>query len=195
MDIFYYSNYCKHSQRVLQSLVKGNVSEKISFICIDKRVKDPKTNQIYIVSEQGKYILLPPNIQSVPSLLVSQQKYKVILGDDILKHYHPLMKIKNERVNSLGEPSGFALNQIGYFSSEKYTDYNLSPEELSAKGNGKNRQLYNYVSVNEDIILINTPDEKYQPDKVSGSITVDVLQQKRMDEMTAFSQTNSIPFL
>ena len=48
MDILYYSNYCKHSQRVVQTLVKGNLTDKISFICIDKRSRDPKTNQIFI---------------------------------------------------------------------------------------------------------------------------------------------------
>ena len=51
MDILYYSNYCPHSQKVLQTLVKGNMSDKISFICIDKRVQDPKTNQTYIILE------------------------------------------------------------------------------------------------------------------------------------------------
>ena len=29
MDIFYYSNYCKHSQKVLQTLVKGDIVSKI----------------------------------------------------------------------------------------------------------------------------------------------------------------------
>ena len=45
MDILYYSNYCTHSQKVLQTLVKGNLSDKVSFICIDKRQIDKQTNQ------------------------------------------------------------------------------------------------------------------------------------------------------
>ena len=37
MDTLYYSNYCKHSQRVLHFIVKGNLTEKLNFLCIDKR--------------------------------------------------------------------------------------------------------------------------------------------------------------
>ena len=49
MDVLYYSNHCKHSKKILQSLGKTNLREKISFICIDNRYHDSKTNQLYIV--------------------------------------------------------------------------------------------------------------------------------------------------
>ena len=68
MDILYYSNYCKHSQSVLQTLVKSNLSKKVSFICIDKRRLDPATNQMKIILENGSQVILPPNIKSVPCL-------------------------------------------------------------------------------------------------------------------------------
>ena len=60
MDILYYSNYCTHSQKVLQTLVKGNMSDKLSFICIDKRQLDKRTNQTYIILENGGKVVLPP---------------------------------------------------------------------------------------------------------------------------------------
>ena len=87
MDTLYYSNYCKHSQRVLQFLVKGNLAEKLNFLCIDNREKDRSNNQVYIVLENGKKVIMPPNIQSVPSLLLVREGYRVILGDDIIQHY------------------------------------------------------------------------------------------------------------
>ena len=34
---------------------------------------------------------------------------------------------------------------------------NLTPEELSAKGNGGNRQMYNYVSADQEVAFIQTP--------------------------------------
>lgn len=37
MDILYYSNYCKHSQKIIQNLSKTNLKDKISFICIDRK--------------------------------------------------------------------------------------------------------------------------------------------------------------
>jgi hypothetical protein len=187
MDILYYSNYCKHSQKTLQVLVKGNVTDKISFICIDKRVVEPSTNQTYIVLENGSKVVLPPNIHSVPSLLLVNKNYKVILGDDIIKHYHPEIKNKNDQANKYdGEPSGFLLNASNggtNIVSEQYTLYDMSPEELSAKGKGNNRQMYNYVSALEEINLIQTPADTYRPDKLSNSVTIDTLQQQRLDEV------------
>ena len=188
MDILYYSNFCKHSQKLVQTLVKANMSDKISFICIDKRTKDPKTNQIYLILENGTKVIMPPNIHSVPALLLVNQKYRVVLGDEIMQHYHPQLKSKNERAtNYNGEPRGFFLGSSSGGSnimSEQYTLYNMTPEELSAKGKGGNRQMYNYVSAGDDIQFINTPADTYRPDKVSNSITIDTLQQQRMDEIT-----------
>ena len=92
MDIFYYSNYCKHSQNVLQFLVKGNLTDKISFICIDKRFFDKKTNQTKISTENGLTTVLPPNVHSVPALLLVNQNYQLLLGDNIINHYEPIVR-------------------------------------------------------------------------------------------------------
>lgn len=187
MDILYYSNYCKHCQKLLQTLVKANMSSKISFVCIDKRVNDPKTHQTYIVLENGSRVIMPPNIHSVPSLLLIKQNYKVLMGDDILKHYHPEMKELNARATqNNGEPMAYPLlasNGGTNIVSEQYTMYNMSPDELSAKGRGGNRQMYNYVSAGDDIKFIETPADTYRPDKLSNSVTIDTLQQQRMDEV------------
>ena len=175
-NIFYYSNYCKHCQKLLQTLVKGNMSDKISFICIDKRSVDPRTNQTYILLENGSKVILPPNIHSVPSLLLVNKNYKVILGDEIIKHYHPQIKQNNNTATGFnGEPTGFHLGTSSggtNIISEQYTMYNMTPDELSAKGKGGNRQMYNYVSANEDIKLIQTPPDTYRPDKLSSSVTI-----------------------
>ena len=193
MDTLYYSNYCKHSQRVLQYLVKANLTNKISFLCIDKRQRDANNNQIYIVLENGQKVVMPPHIQSVPALLLVNQNYKVILGDDIISHYQPLAQEegKKKSANFQGEPIGSSLNASSggvNIYSEPYTMYNLTAEELSAKGNGGRRQLYNYVSANEDIISIYTPPDTYTPDKVENDVTVDNLQQQRMDEIQGQQQ-------
>lgn len=187
MDILYYSNYCKHCQKLLQTLVKGNMSDKISFICIDKRSVDPRTNQTYILLENGSKVILPPNIHSVPSLLLVNKNYKVILGDEIIKHYHPQIKQNNNTATGFnGEPTGFHLGTSSggtNIVSEQFTMYDMTPEELSAKGKGNNRQMYNYVSANEEINLIQTPPDTYRPDKLSNSVTIDSLQQQRLDEI------------
>ena len=186
MDTLYYSNYCKHSQRVLHFIVKGNLTEKLNFFCIDKREKDVNNNQIYIVLEDGKKVIMPPNIQSVPALLLVKHGYRVLLGDDIIQHFQSAanLETKKKMMNQQIEPVGTSLgSNYMNVSSEQYTFYNLTPDELSAKGNGGRRQLYNYVSANEEIISIQTPPDTYQADKIDKDITVDKLQQKRMDDI------------
>jgi hypothetical protein len=188
MDILYYSNYCKHSQKLVQTLAKANLTDKISFICIDKRSHDKKTNQTYILLENGSKVIMPPNIHSVPAMLLINQKYRVLLGDEIIQHLHPKLKENNDRATKFhGEPMGYAIQFAGSggsnIMSEQYTSYNMSPEELSAKGKGGSRPLYNYVSAADDIQLIETPSDTYRPDKLSNSVTIDTLQQQRMDEI------------
>jgi hypothetical protein len=193
MDILYYSNYCKHCQRLVNTLVKGNLSNKISFICIDKRVRDPKNNQQYIVLENGSKVVMPPNIHSVPALLLIKQNYRLLIGDEIMQHLHPQIKQLNEvATNYNGEPISYTLGGSSRGSnimSEQYTFYDMTPDELSAKGKGTNRQMYNYVSASDDIKLINTPPDNYRPDKLSNSVTVESLQQQRLNEI----ETNKGP--
>jgi glutaredoxin-related protein len=187
MDIIYYSNYCKHSQKIIQYLVKNRLNDKLNFICIDKRKRDPKTNQLQIILENGSIVGLPPNIQSVPALLLVKQNYQVILGDDIIKLFEKTVDNNNEVSTQYnGEPRGFVLagstNGMNIVS-EQYTFYDMSPDELSAKGKGGMRNMHNYVNANHEYGIINTPNDDYKPDKLSNSVTVDTLQQKRNDEI------------
>jgi len=188
MDTLYYSNNCKHSQRVLQFLVKGNLAEKINFLCIDKRRRDPNNNQMYIILENGQRVVMPPNVNSVPALLLVKHSYRVILGDDIIQHFQTAASVETKK-RIMREPidpvgSSIMLSTGGMnIVSEPYTMYNLTPDELSAKGSSGRRQMYNYVSANDEIISINTPPDAYQPDKISQNVTIDTLQQKRIDEI------------
>ena len=188
MDTLYYSNHCKHSQRVLQFLVKGNLADKLNFLCIDKRRRDSNNNQMYIYLENGQRVIMPPNVHSVPALLLVKQSYRVVLGDDIVQYFqsaasHETKKrIQRETIDPVGSSlmqSTGGMNIV----SEPYTQYNLTSDELSAKGNSNRRQLYNYVSANDEIICINTPPDTYQPDKIAGEVNVGTLQQKRLDEI------------
>jgi hypothetical protein len=196
MDILYYSNYCKHCQSVIQSLVKSNLTEKLSFICIDKRSRDASTGQNMIILENGSKVVMPPNIHSVPSLLLINEQYRVILGDDILQRLHPEMKNNIINDNAVpNEPTGYFLNTSAggtNILSEKFTSYDLSPEELSAKGNGGRRPMYNYISAQDGLNVINTPPDTYRPDKVSNDVTLDTLQQKRMDDIGQSGQTGPV---
>lgn len=187
MDILYYSNYCKHSQKIIQTLVKNNLKDKLSFICIDNRKRDPVNNQIYIHLENGSRVNMPPNLHSVPALLQMSNNYQVIYGDDIINQFHTQMKKYGSVSNkNEGEPLGYLLSSSTggtNIISEKYTDYNMNPDDLSAKGNGNTRNMHNYVSANQSTLFIETPPDDYTPDKVSNDVTLDGLQQKRIDDL------------
>ena len=194
MDILYYSNFCKHSQKIIQNLSKTNLVEKVNFICIDKRTRDPKNNQVYIVLENGTRVIMPPNIHSVPALLLVKQNYRVIYGDEIMKHFQEYILNQNDiATKKNGEPIGFPLGMTHSTSnvmSEQYTMYNMTPDELSAKGKGSSRQLYNYVSANDNGFFIQTPPDTYRPDKLSNNVTIDTLQQQRNQEISGLAQQN-----
>lgn len=191
MDTLYYSNYCKHSQKVLNFLVKANLADSINFLCIDKRRKDATSGQLLLLLENGRSVPMPPHVHSVPAL-VGGQGYRVVYGGDEIVH-HFQGQGRNNGVSMPGhvqtvktvatEPLGVALGTATQsFMSEPYTFYNLSTEELSAKGTGGRRQMYNFVSAEHDgCSNIPTPEETYKPDKISGDVTVEKLSQQRND--------------
>lgn len=187
MDILYYSNYCQHSSKIIQLLAKNGLSDKINCICIDKRKRDPKTGQMTILLDDGRQTILPPNVHSVPALLMIKQNYRVIIGEEIQTYLEPFIQANvDASVGYQGEPSGYSMipSKGGVnIVSEQYTFYNANPEELLAKGTGRNRQMYNYVSVNDNNLKINTPPDTYRPDKVSKDITPELIQKKRNEDI------------
>jgi hypothetical protein len=149
--ILYYSKYCEVSKKYLQILSKSNVQKDIHFICIDKRVKD-SSNKTYIILENGQKIILPENITRVPALLLLNQGYQVLYGDQILQHLKPRQEaeVRQATQNNM-EPMAFSLGGGGGFSnivSDQYSFLDQEPGDLEAKGNGGMRQMHNYVDLN-----------------------------------------------
>lgn len=191
MDILYYSNYCKHSQEVLQFFVKNNLAEKLNFINVDKRRIDKVTGQVYVQLENGKEIMLPPNVHSVPALLLPKENYRVLYGKEVTSRYKTFIE-KNATLATRGngEPIGYSLNDgMSCISSEKFTFFQASSDDLSAKGSGGLRPLYNYVSATDDSsqYTIHTPPDDYKPNKIAGDVTIDQIQNKRNMEVPVMS--------
>lgn len=190
MDILYYSNYCKHSQKVVNFFVKNDLTNLVNFICLDKRKIDENTGQVIVLLENGTQVTLPPNVHSVPALMLIKDNYRVVYGSEIMSHYASHIKTQmNEATLGEGEPSGysFSLSNADKIVSEKFTFFDSSPQDLSAKGNGGNRQMHHYVSATGDGLTIKTPPDTYKPNKLSSSVTVDSLQQQRNEEISKAS--------
>lgn len=190
MDILYYSNHCPHSQKVIHFISRqSGLLDKLNAICVDRRKVDPNTGQTSIQLENGKHILLPPNVHSVPCLLVVKNNYRALFGKDIISYFEPTVNEANSIAQkNNGEPIGTALvpSSAGVsIMSEQYTLYDLSPDDLSAKSQSTKRPMYNYVSAtNHQPYSIPTPPDTYRPDKVDPSLTLESLEQKRNFEVS-----------
>ena len=184
-SILYYSNYCEHSKKMLQSISKANITKDIHYICIDKRVKD-SNNKVYIILENGQKIIMPENVSRVPALLLLNQNYQVLYGEAIVQHLKPRQEImvKKATQNNL-EPMAFAFGGSGSVASDQYSFLDMDSDSLSAKGNGGTRQMHNYVDLNySDNITTPNDDHDYKgSNKISGDLTVEQLQQQRESEL------------
>lgn len=193
--IIYYSNHCDKSKAVLTALSKSRVQDDIHFLCIDKRVKATNgSGAWHILTETGEKVLLPPQVNRVPALLLLNKGHMVLYGEQILQHFQPKnLALNNEATNFNGEPNSFSLGResMGGFgvASDNYSFLDQSADELSAKGNGGMRQLYNYATI--DLVdKIETPPDNYTPDKV-GSVSLEQLQQKRNSDILQSQSANA----
>lgn len=165
-SILYYSNFCENCKVLLGKISKSEIKNDIHFICIDKRIE--KNGSIYIILENNQQIILPNTITSVPSLLLINDNYKILNGNQILEYLKPIEELSSQKAtNYNGEPSAFSID--GGFSgvvSDNFSFLDQNSDELSAKGNGGMRQLYNYATINHND-KIETPPDDYVPDKVN----------------------------
>jgi hypothetical protein len=197
-SILYYSNFCEPSKKLLQNISKTQNSKDIHFICIDKRVKD-SNGKIYIILQNGQKIVMPENVTRVPALLLLNQNYRVIYGDEIYQHIRPQQQeqVKQATKNNM-EPVTFqdGFGAFGGFGSsgivsDSYSFLDQSDTELGVKGNGGIRQMHNYVSLNDSMNLtmhLPKDDVDYKTDKLKeGEMSVEALQRRREQELSNIS--------
>ena len=167
-SILYYSNYCNNCKNLLAILSKTNATNNIHFVCIDKRIKN--NNKIYVILENGQHLLLPETITCVPSLMLIKENYRILTGDEIMEHFKFILEEKkNVSTNFNGEPMAFSLgSSVDNINSDNYSFLDQNSDELSAKGNGGMRQLYNYATINH-VESIETPSDEYIPDKINDT--------------------------
>jgi hypothetical protein len=191
--ILYYSNFCEHSRKLLQTISKSDLKKDIHFICIDKRVKD-NNNKTFIVLENGNKILMPENINRVPALLLLTQGYNVLYGDAILQFFKPTQEkmVKQATQNNM-EPMAFSFSSGGFgdIVSDQFSFLDMDAESMTAKGNGGMRQMHNYVDLNSNGNLnIDCPNDDFdykKSNKIPEGLTVEQLQQQRDQDLQKIS--------
>lgn len=167
MDVLYYSNFCKHSQTLINTLSRSNIKNKFYYVCIDKRIQEGQNT--IIILENGNRTILPKIIKNVPSLLLPNHGNRVLTGGEILTYIEINNTQSQSEQTNIGEPAPFALTSNVYdnISSDKYSFLDMTDEDLSAKGTGGIRQMHNYVQMDMNP-LIATPTDDYEPDKISS---------------------------
>jgi hypothetical protein len=193
--VLYYSNFCEPSKKLLQAIGKMQIKD-MHFISIDNRVKD-SNGKIYIQLQNGQKIIMPENITRVPALMLLNQNYKVIYGDEIYNHLKPVVQTQTKQAtnNNMVPVSaqdgfdcfgGFGGNGI---ASDNYSFLDQSDDELGVKGNGGLRQMHNYVSLNDPInfsfnIQQEDPNNSKGASKLKdGEMNIESLQRQRDQDL------------
>lgn len=179
-NIIFYSNYCENSKKVLTELTKTQLKEELYYICIDKRRKAPN-GAIYIILENGQEIIMPPTVTAVPCLLLIKDGHKTVMGSEIITYFQPKQQeINNQVTQNNGEPLAFSLGSANFgVASDNYSFWDMTDDELSAKGNGGLRQMYNYATP-DYANTIDTPEDKAVSNTIGNDgMTMDKIMAQR----------------
>lgn len=150
-SILYYSKYCEVCKKYLQLLSRSQVQQSIHFICIDQRFKDAQ-GKTRVVLPKEQTVILPDTVTRVPALLLLNEGYRVLFGEQILEHLRPRQEehIRQATQNNM-EPMAFSFGSGGGASdivSDSYSFLDQTEEELKTTGNGGMRQMHNYMDIN-----------------------------------------------
>ena len=187
-SIVYYSNHCEHSKKLLQTVSKTQLSKDIHFICIDNRVKE-KDGKTYIILETGQKIIMPENVVKVPAILLLNDNFKVLYGEDINSHLKPKQEaIVKQSTNFNMEPTAFSLGNSGFFGgvvSDNFSFLDMDSDSLTSKGDGGLRQLHQYSTINDNNGNISTPadEHNYKQSKMPEGMTIEQLQRSRESDL------------
>lgn len=189
-NILYYSNYCQNCKNLLMKLNKYTNKSDTHFINIDKREKDASGNVI-LKLESGQQVIMPSSITKVPALLLLNENYRVVFGNEIVSFLnietYSTTKVdtkQNVFESPMSEPTTFEWMSATGVSSDSFSFLDTDPEDLNAKGSGGQRQMYNYTNINMTS-SIQTPEENYKADTIANdtSGTLENLQGKRESEI------------
>ena len=163
-DIIFYSNYCLHSNNLLNKISKNSIHNSILYICIDdKKIKIPKivtrVPSLYLV--KNKNILIENQIDE----WLEQQTLNIKNKNKQLELQKPLSdQIKNmEEINSIpnsGENNKTKPDEdlMAYHGNEMGSSLSTNYSFLESTSNTSLN--HNFTFINEDTTSnINTPKD------------------------------------
>ena len=180
-DLLFYSNYCLHSNNLINQVSKTDLHPKILYICIDdKKIKVPnfitRVPSLYIVKE--KRVLVEDDINDwISSKLrrnnnsnqqqyhqqLQQQQYMQQQNQQLQQphpsdrqHQQPNHQQQNQQSNGPEEISAFHINEMGSHLSNSYS---FIDEENNSNMNHNFSFLDGNQTTNMNDSRINTPKE------------------------------------
>ena len=170
-SVLYYSNLCGNCKEVIRLLSSHEKKSDIHFVCIDKR--KVLNGETYIVLNDNKTtIRMPSSIERVPSLLLLNDQHRVLVGGQILEYVDPNIIFRDNTPSQdviTQEPECFnTMDKWGDVSSDTYSFWDQTSDDLLAEGNGGMRQNKYFCGL-DDMSRIYTPEDTYEPDKVDES--------------------------
>jgi len=170
------------------------------FINIDKRKRDDSGN-VVLMLDSGQEVIMPSTVTKVPALLLLNENYRVMFGNDIVSFLnieaYSTTKIDTKKEvfeNPQSEPTTFEWMSASGVSSDSFSFLDTDPEDLNAKGSGGQRQMYNYAHT-ESMSSIQTPDENYKSDTIGNDEngTLENLQSNRENDIKGiYSKQNRV---
>ena len=149
--VLYYSNSCPHSAKLLQHLKKTNFGTKFQYICVDNREKDA-TGKTQIILNNGKRVIMPPTLTSIPGLMLLDRNYQILYGDEIYKYLEPrqVLEVKEATQNNMVPQELEAFSFGGGSGSVVSDNYSFLDQELqlAPEFNGGMKQMHHYADLN-----------------------------------------------
>lgn len=171
-NIFYYSKRCDKCSKFLKIFSSSGIEHTIHFICIDKIIQEE--GKQFVILENNQKVILPKTVTHVPALMLLNNGYKVLFGNEILSYLKPIKEkeIIQATYNNM-EPSGYSFySSSGNVVSDSYSF--IQEEPIQARDNTGMKQLYNYSTI-QDNGLFTTPS--VQP-TIQGNIDNATLNSK-----------------
>ena len=196
-----------HSSKIIKE-VYNSIPEGITFVNMVSEVikfikgEYPDIERVGILATTGTMKAGVYNKELINNdlkpILLLKENHKVIFEQDIYKYLEPQQKeIQVKATNNNMEPMACSLgNDIGGGGfgvvSDNFSFLDMTSEDLSAKGNGGVRQMYNYAGIREED-KIHTPEDDYAPDKI-GDGSMDKLQQQREADIKKIQQSQQMGY-
>jgi hypothetical protein len=120
------------------------------------------------------------------------------MGDDIIRHLQKnvvpdnKMSVGNDFIQN-GEPLGTTLSnfsQTDNIQSVQFTNY--GDDETIDGRILKQRDIFHYASANHENNFINAPEDKYRKNKISGELTIEMLQEMRNSDIPNMNENPNL---